>query len=295
MTSRSYAIVKRHLTSFDSRLFELGIKKSSGATIIREVDCTAILKSAGWLARENSRGAAIYIRPKAPSGFVLLDDLTVTALDRLSAAGLVASSIVETSPGNHQAWLCLESGPIPPALATKTAQILAKEFNADMNSADYRHFGRLAGFTNRKPQYCDGAGMFPFVLLHSSKHALIDSRIANKWLDLAMKSIENRSKELLAAVDIASIYDGANTEDAQDFYLEALRRLQRVYGSALRRNGGSYDPSIGDWMIANAMKHKGFDMKSVADAIFACSPELMERKGSNASKYISGTLNKIFN
>jgi hypothetical protein len=43
---------------------------------------------------------------------------------------------------------------------------LAEKFGGDRGAADWRHFGRLAGFTNRKSKYRDGStGLYPFVRL----------------------------------------------------------------------------------------------------------------------------------
>jgi hypothetical protein len=40
---------------------------------------------------------------------------------------------------------------------------LATRFDGDLGAADWPHFGRLAGFTNRKPKYAMEDGRFPFV------------------------------------------------------------------------------------------------------------------------------------
>jgi hypothetical protein len=72
--------------------------------------------------------------------------------------------VVETSPGNFQAWL-----KHPTRLArqdsTLAARKLAEEFRGDPGAADWRHFGRLAGFTNRKEKYASESGVYPFVRL----------------------------------------------------------------------------------------------------------------------------------
>ena len=39
---------------------------------------------------------------------------------------------------------------------------MAARYGGGPKSIDWRHFGRLAGFTNRKPQYADKAGRYPF-------------------------------------------------------------------------------------------------------------------------------------
>ena len=46
------------------------------------------------------------------------------------------------------------------------ARKLAERFGGDPGAADWRHFGRLAGFTNRKRAYRDAeTGLHPFVKL----------------------------------------------------------------------------------------------------------------------------------
>jgi len=43
---------------------------------------------------------------------------------------------------------------------------LAERFGGDRGAADWRHFGRLAGLTNRKAKYLDAStGLYPFVRL----------------------------------------------------------------------------------------------------------------------------------
>ena len=51
-------------------------------------------------------------------------------------------------------------------LGTAAARKLAERFGGDPGAADWRHFGRLAGFTNRKRAYRDAeTGLHPFVKL----------------------------------------------------------------------------------------------------------------------------------
>jgi hypothetical protein len=74
--------------------------------------------------------------------------------------------VVETSPGNFQAWL-KHSRILSRELSTAAARAVAKDFRGDLGAADWRHFGRLAGFTNRKEKY-KADGLFPFVMLRQS-------------------------------------------------------------------------------------------------------------------------------
>jgi hypothetical protein len=92
----------------------------------------------------------------------MVDDLTAGAIDRMNVEGYSPALVVETSPGNFQAWL--NHGEIlPQRLSTLAARAIAEKFGGDKGAADWRHFGRLAGFTNRKEKYCGASGRFPFV------------------------------------------------------------------------------------------------------------------------------------
>ncbi len=54
------------------------------------------------------------------------------------------------------------------ATSTCAAKQLAARFGGDPSSADWRHFGRLAGFTNPKPERQLPSGMRPFARLRSA-------------------------------------------------------------------------------------------------------------------------------
>jgi hypothetical protein len=98
----------------------------------------------------------------------LIDDLTADAIERMNAEGFEPAVIVETSPNNFQAWL--NHGQVLEATrSTRAAKQLAKRFGGDPSSADWRHFGRLAGFTNPKPERRLPSGMRPFARLRSAE------------------------------------------------------------------------------------------------------------------------------
>jgi hypothetical protein len=144
-----------------------------------------LLRSLDWLKLQNSQGRNIYIRPKGEHNLSLVDDLKVEVLDLMGASGFKPAVVVETSPGNYQAWL-----KHPRILATETstaaARALAEAFDGDKGAADWRHFGRLAGFTNRKSKYRSAEGFFPFVRLIGSVGTTYPS--ADKFLtDLEAK------------------------------------------------------------------------------------------------------------
>jgi len=128
-----------------------------------------------WLRRENMRGCNVYVRPvawqgsaPASAGIVLVDDLTREGVAQLHRDGLRPAVVTETSPRNYQAWVRLSPAPLAPALATQAAKELAARYDGDRASADWRHYGRLAGLTNRKPSRVQPDGRSPYVLLHES-------------------------------------------------------------------------------------------------------------------------------
>src|SRR6185312_9000621 len=94
----------------------------------------------------------------------LVDDFAANAVKRMKAMGFSPAVVVETSPGNFQAWL-KHPRQLPRELSTLAARKLAEDFGGDRGAADWRHFGRLSGLTNRKPKYLSETGLFPYVRL----------------------------------------------------------------------------------------------------------------------------------
>jgi len=152
--------------------FEIGLYKPDGAgngeppMIPRTWSMQAILKSISWLRLQNRDGRNIYVRPRGEHNLSLVDDLTAESIERMKTEGFRPALVVETSPGNFQAWL-KHSRRLSKELSTAAARELAQEFKGDLGAADWRHFGRLAGFTNRKDKY-KAEGHFPFVLLRQA-------------------------------------------------------------------------------------------------------------------------------
>jgi hypothetical protein len=164
--------VQKQIESMQSDVFEIGLFKlpspcdiRTPAMIPRVWDSETLLKSISWLRFQNLKGRNIYIRPKGEHGLSLVDDLSNSSINRMINEGFRPAAIVETSPGNFQAWLN-HGERLTKEIGTAAARGLAERFGGDTKAADWRHFGRLAGFTNRKPKHCDLlTGLFPFVRL----------------------------------------------------------------------------------------------------------------------------------
>jgi hypothetical protein len=190
LSGRSAVIVERlvraQLRAMGCERFDLGIRRGADEMILREGQGVIEIEEAiKWLRHENGKGAHIYIRPAGTHSLTLIDDLTADAIERMKAEGFEPAVVVETSPNNFQAWL--NHGQILKAtMSTRAAKQLAGRFGGDPSSADWRHFGRLAGFTNPKQERQLPSGMRPFARLRSAK-----GRVYSKAAEFLAHAAEN--------------------------------------------------------------------------------------------------------
>ena len=153
------------LEALGAECFDIGVKRVDGTMILREGwGARQVLKSLLWLRRENLNRGHIYVRPAGAHGLSLVDDLKADALARMKSEGFEPAAVVETSPGNLQAWL-KHGETLDEVASTRAAKLLAQRYGGDLGSADWRHFGRLAGFTNPKPNRRLESGLQPFARL----------------------------------------------------------------------------------------------------------------------------------
>ncbi len=139
------------------------------------------------LKSENARGAHIFVRPNGAHALSLVDDLGVDAIARMTNAGFQPALVVETAPQNFQVWLN-HGRTLDRSTSSYAAKELAKRFGGDLSSADWRHFGRLAGFTNRKPERLSPNGLAPFVRLGQWEGRIYDA--AEEFLIQAKSLVE---------------------------------------------------------------------------------------------------------
>jgi hypothetical protein len=98
----------------------------------------------------------------------------------MGKTGFEPAVVVETSPNNFQVWLNHGRVLSDRALSTLVARHLASRFGGDRGSSDWRHFGRLAGFTNQKKERRLRNGFQPFVRLCSNEGNVYSA--ANEFL-----------------------------------------------------------------------------------------------------------------
>jgi hypothetical protein len=150
--TRTIEAVQRQIVAMGSEVFEIGLFKpdaapSEAVMLPRVWDQEALLRSVSWLRHQNRDDRNVYIRPKGEHKLSLIDDLTKAAVATMSRSGFAPALIVETSPGNYQVWV-KHSERLSKEEGTMAARALSERFGGDPGAADWRHFGRLAGFTN---------------------------------------------------------------------------------------------------------------------------------------------------
>lgn len=161
--------------------FDVGILRPDGRMLRLDTwsadQINAALKR---FRRENARGAHIFVRPHGIHALSLIDDLDIDAIAQMTGAGFQPALVLETSHQNFQVWLN-HGRTLGRNMSTGAARELAKRFGGDPSSADWRHFGRLAGFTNRKPERLLPNGLAPFVHLRQCERRIYSA--AHEFLE----------------------------------------------------------------------------------------------------------------
>lgn len=190
----------------------------------RPLSADEVIRLLPRLARENAAGAAIYVRPwltfgsgneQPHCGVVLVDDLTGDAVAAMAADGLLPAAVVETSPGNHQAWMILPTDGLTNAVARAVARLLAERYNGDPKAVAASQPGRLPGLTNRKEKHRKGDGSFPYCRLVQT---------ASPKMTDALLALVDQAKQMTAAA-VALPRRGGRAPETPPARPIAIRRL----------------------------------------------------------------------
>ncbi|HEV2714746.1 MAG TPA: DNA-primase RepB domain-containing protein [Terriglobales bacterium] len=149
-----------------------------------------------FLRARNLQGFDIYLLPYADdgnAGYILLDldHAPADVLPCMRAHGHEPCVVLQTSPGHFQAWIRVSTTPLEPLVAMVISKQLAHTYGADLASTSWRHLGRLAGFTNQKPQRRTAFGSAPWVKIVEAHPVLAGA--AQDLLRSAMQTIAQQS------------------------------------------------------------------------------------------------------
>ncbi|MBL8209676.1 MAG: hypothetical protein JNK87_03140 [Bryobacterales bacterium] len=168
---------------------------------------------------------------------------------------------METSPGNFQAWLN-HGRVLPRAESTAAARALAEHFGGDRGAADWRHFGRLAGLTNRKPRY-ESSGLYPFVRLVEASGQPYAYR--QRFVDEVSREIEIRRKEQTLRSEPRLHVQAPETKSIEFFrarpaYAGDNTRADLAYSVYALAHGVS-ENVVRDALRSRDLRHKGTDKR----------------------------------
>jgi hypothetical protein len=248
---------------------------------------TQLLRPAtiAFLRAHNREGYDIYMHPDSGdqnAGYVLvdLDGAAVDVLYRMRRNGHDPCLVVQTSPGHLQAWVQVRRGALEPGLATAVARLLACQYGADRASADWRHLGRLAGFTNRKPSHRDPYGRPPWVRIVHARAGLAPNAEA------LLQSARDQIRPACPAAD-TSVPTGPTAPTSITASGAAYRDCVRRWRIAERF--ASPDWSIVDLRVARHLLRRGLPLAEVVAVLQLGSPQFPRRHG-NSNDYLRRTL-----
>lgn len=253
--------------AMNAGVYEIGVllPADSPRMLLRTWDPADILKSVPWLKAKNMEGAAVYIRPFGEHRLSLIDDLKPEILPILKSEGFQPCLVVQTSPNNYQVWLD-HGRKLPKELSTAVARALAGRFGGDLGSADWRHFGRLAGLTNRKEKHRQPNNLFPYVRIIEATAGLIYDQ-AGQFVKGVERSLEKSALAAAKAAARSRVLSGRKRQGAApvksiaDFHADPryagdLNRADLAYTVYALGHGASED-SIRDALTSRDLTKKG--------------------------------------
>ncbi len=286
---RTTAAVRRQLAAMGCDRYAIGVRDPARGMLTREGSAAEIVEGIGWLKAMNAQGNDISVRPVGSNGLVLVDDLSARALKELNRDGLTPAAVTETSPDTYQAWVRVSDGPLLPDIATEAAREVAARYGGDPKSADWRQYGRLAGFTNQQPEHTREDGQQPYVRLREARGGDAPAA-ARDVLGKAQERFEGRLQVPISEPSLPPRRED-NGERARSFlgeeYRERAARLSARYPDA--------DLSRVDWMVTKDLARAcpTADAGALTEAMRAGSPRLAERKGTQVEDYLARTVGKV--
>lgn len=251
-------------------------------------------KTIGFLRARNREGCDVYMQPYAGeqnAGYILidLDRADARFLQRMRRNGDCPCLVLQTSPGHWQAWIHVSRSALEPCIATAIARQLAQQYGGDPASADWRHVGRLAGFTNQKPVRRSLCGYGPWVQILYTRAGLAPHA------DALVQSAMERWRPLWLATD-GSPASPSNLPSTDPHAAPAITAAQAagIYHDCMQRwrvreRFSPPDWSIVDLWVARHLLSQGRPAAEVEAVLQLGSPQFPRRHG-NPQDYVRRTV-----
>ena len=240
----------------------------------------------GFLRARNREGFHVFFYPYADrrnAGYIFLDldHAHPQVIASMRAHGHEPCVVLQTSPGHLQAWVRVSATPLEPAVATALGRELARRYGGDPASADWRHLGRLAGFTNPKIQRRRSDGNAPFVKLLYAHPGMAAGSTS------LVESAERRARDPLVLLPPLAGLDSPDpaftSSAATHIYQTWLRRLR------IPQRFPQTDWSIADKWIAKELLRQGTPLPRIYTILRLGSPQF-PRRHSHPDDYLRRTL-----
>jgi hypothetical protein len=198
--------------------------------------------------------------------------------------------VLQTSPGHLQAWIRVSTFPLEPAAATAIGKHLACAYQGDLASTDWRHLGRLAGFTNQKPQRRTD-GYAPWVKIVHTRAGL--ARSAEALLQSVIHSPTATQRRSQDAISGNQSDRAARLPDAVPLRIGAVE-AKEIYQSWTHRwriaeRFTQPDWSIVDLWVARKLLSQGTPAERVQDILRLGSPHF-PRRHTDPEDYLCRTV-----
>jgi hypothetical protein len=239
-----------------------------------------------FLRARNLQGFDVYLLPFAESGnagYILLDlDHAADVLPRMRANGHEPCVLLQTSPGHLQAWIRVSTTPLEAAVATAISKHLAHTYGGDWASTGWCHLGRLAGFTNQKPQRRTITGHAPWVRIVEARAVLAGA--AQDLLRCATQVVAHRPTDTMNR--LSPVGNPASTITAQGATRIYQRWMQRWH---IRERFAQPDWSIVDLWLARKLLAMHISTTQVETILRLGSPHFPRQHG-DPENYLRRTL-----
>ena len=231
-----------------------------------------------FLRVRNREGCDIYVQPYAGSqnaGYILLDldHARPTTLATMRAHGHDPCVVLQTSPAHLQAWICLSALPLEPALASAAGRLLAAAYGGDPASTDWRHLGRLAGFTNQKPARRTAGGHAPWVKVVSAQAGVAPQAESLLHSARALASPPPALASQATATFHDSVFSTIAASVAAELYQACIERWH------IRKRFPQPDWSVVDCWVARHLLRLRWTPAQVREILRLGSPQFPRRHG----------------
>ena len=290
MSDLTLKAVVRQLGAMRCAEFRIGVFNRKDDIMINKDNLSneQIINMIPWLKHQNVNGKDIYIRPAAnlDRALLLVDDLVSRRIQEMRLRGVAPACVVETSPGNFQAWVSLGSEPMAKPERKAAARLLAQQFAGDIASADATHYGRLAGFTNRKESRLTSSG-YPFVICRWAGGLDAERSLPlRRWAQInGLEAGFASTEESVPKRKRSSVVLGPNQDPCAAYELYYDQWLKRI-----EAKGKSMDASRGDFAVVCRMLKEGYDENQIGMALQEKSPNIQIRKKNHIHYYSQRTI-----